>query len=53
MANSTRQDVLDMLKIAVKIPIRTEVQVFPLEEANQALQLLKQGKIQGAGVLMV
>ncbi len=53
VANSTRQDVLDMLEIAVKIPIRTEVQVFPLEEANQALQLLKQGKIQGAGVLMV
>jgi len=36
---------------AAEIPITPEVQEFKLEEANQALILLKQGKIQGAGVL--
>jgi len=53
IANSTRQDALDMLRVAADLPIRTEVQVFPLEEANRALQLLKQGKIRGAGVLEI
>ncbi len=53
VANSTRQDAIELLELAVKVPIHTEVQVFPLEEANQALQLLKGGAIQGAGVLSV
>jgi propanol-preferring alcohol dehydrogenase len=42
-----------LLKLAAEIPIRTEVQEFDLNEANRALMLLKQGKIQGAGVLKV
>ena len=51
VANSTRQDGIEFLKLAAEIPIRTEVEVFPLTEANRALQLLKAGHIRGAGVL--
>ncbi|MFQ6084169.1 MAG: zinc-dependent alcohol dehydrogenase family protein [Candidatus Aminicenantia bacterium] len=54
VANSTRQDVRDLLKLAGEIPLRTQVQVFPLEEANKALQLLKRSRIQAsAGVLEI
>lgn len=53
VANSTRQDVRDLLRLAVEIPIRTEVHAFPLEEANHALQLLKQSRFIGAGVLTI
>ena len=53
VANSTRQDVIDLLKLAAEIPIRTEVQTFPLEEANRALQHLKQSRLNGAAVLRV
>ena len=53
VANSTRKDGEELLKLAEEIPIRTQVSVFPLKEANQALQLLKQGKINGAGVLEI
>ncbi len=51
VANITRKDIQEFLPLAAKIPILPEVQEFNLEEANQALLLLKQGKIQGAGVL--
>jgi propanol-preferring alcohol dehydrogenase len=53
VANSTRQDAIDFLKVAAEIPVKTEVEVFPLEEANRALQLLKASKINGAGVLVM
>jgi propanol-preferring alcohol dehydrogenase len=53
VTNSTRKDGEELLKLAEEIPIRTQVSVFPLKEANQALQLLKQGKINGAGVLEI
>ena len=53
VANSTRQDVRDLLRLAVDIPIHTEIQSFPLEEANHALQLLKQSQLSGAGVLTI
>lgn len=53
VANSTRKDAEDLLRLAVEIQIHTEVQEFSLQEANRALLLLKQGKIQGAGVLIV
>jgi propanol-preferring alcohol dehydrogenase len=39
--------------LAAEIPIIPEVREFKLEEANDALILLKQGKIQGAGVLKI
>jgi len=53
VANITRSDARDFLPLAAEIPIIPEVQEFNLEEANRALILLKQGKIQGAGVLKI
>lgn len=53
VANATRQDGDELLRIAAEIPIRTTTQVFPLEEANKVLNLLKAGKISGAAVLRV
>ncbi|NOR14017.1 MAG: zinc-binding alcohol dehydrogenase family protein [Candidatus Aminicenantes bacterium] len=53
VANATRQDGNELLKIATEIPIKTTTQIFPLEEANQALQLLKDSKIDGAAVLKI
>ena len=51
VANIARKDAQDFLPLAAEIPIVPEVQEFRLEEANEALILLKQGKIQGAAVL--
>ena len=53
VANATREDAADFMSVAAEVPVRTEVEAFPLEEANRALQLLKDGKIRGAGVLLV
>jgi propanol-preferring alcohol dehydrogenase len=53
VANITRQDSLEFLPLAAEIPIIPEVQEFRLEEANEALILLKEGKIQGAAVLRI
>jgi propanol-preferring alcohol dehydrogenase len=53
VANATRQDGEDLLKIAAEIPIKTTIQTFPLEEANKVLQRLKEGKINGAAVLKI
>lgn len=49
----TRQDALEFLPLAAQIGIKPEVQEFPLERANDALLLLKQGRIHGAGVLTI
>jgi propanol-preferring alcohol dehydrogenase len=53
VANVTRKDVRDFLKIASEVPIRPEVQEFNLEEANKALLELKNRKIRGAKVLNI
>jgi propanol-preferring alcohol dehydrogenase len=53
VANLTRRDGLEFLALAPKILVKTEVQPFPLEDANQALDLLRQGRIQGAAVLNI
>jgi propanol-preferring alcohol dehydrogenase len=53
VANNTRQDGEDFLRVAVEIPIRTHVQSFPLAEANRALNALKNDAILGAAVLRV
>jgi len=53
VANITRKDAEDFLSLAAEIPIIPEVQEFELAGANQALLLLKQGRIQGSGVLRV
>lgn len=53
VANNTRQDGHDFLRVAAEIPIRTHVQIFPLGEANRALNALKNDAIPGAAVLKV
>ncbi len=53
VANVTRRDVREFLELAAKIPIKPEVQVYRLEEANRALRELKTQKIRGAKVLQV
>jgi len=53
VANVSRQDVSEFLNLAAEAGIRPEVQEYPLEDANQALLELKQGKIRGAKVLRV
>ncbi len=53
VANSTRQDAREFLELAAKVPIRTEVQTYPLEDINRALQDLKHSRIRGAGVVRI
>jgi len=53
VANVTRQDALEFLPLAAQIGIKPEVREFPFEQANEALLLLKQGKMHGAGVLRI
>ncbi|MCD6567593.1 MAG: zinc-dependent alcohol dehydrogenase family protein [Dehalococcoidia bacterium] len=51
VANVTRKDALEFLPLAAEIPIVPEIQEFSLEEANEALMILKEGRMRGAGVL--
>lgn len=51
VANVTRQDVTECLRLAARIPLQPRVTPYPLEQANEALLELKQGKIRGAKVL--
>jgi alcohol dehydrogenase, propanol-preferring len=51
VANLTRQDGNDFFKIAPRVPVRTTVEVFPLEQANEVLEKLRNGKVHGAAVL--
>lgn len=53
VANLTRRDGEEFLKLAVKIPVRTEVTAFPLSEANEALRALREGRHDGSIVLQV
>ena len=53
VANLTRQDGEEFLQIAPRVPVRTEVHPYPLGEANQALDDLAQGRIEGAAVLTI
>ena len=53
VANNTRRDGEEFLALAAEIPIRTRVQVFPLSEANRALNALKNDAIRGAAVLRI
>lgn len=53
VANITRRDIAEFLPLAAQIPIVPEVRAFPLEEANEALRLLKKGGYHGAGVLKI
>ena len=53
VANNTRQDGEDFLRVAAEIPIHTHVQIFGLGDANRALNALKNDAIPGAAVLRV
>ena len=53
VANVTRQDVREFLDLAAQAEIRPEFQEYDLEDANQALAEMKQGKIRGAKVLQI
>jgi alcohol dehydrogenase, propanol-preferring len=52
VANLTRQDGEEFLALAPQVPVRTEVQPFPLTGVNEALTRLRDGRIQGAAVLI-
>lgn len=53
VANVTRRDVRELLALAAEIPIRTEIEVLPLADANEALRRLEAGEVSGAAVLAV
>lgn len=53
VANLTRQDGEELLAIAPQVPVKTDIEVFPLEAANEALERLRRGQIQGAAVLKI
>jgi propanol-preferring alcohol dehydrogenase len=53
VANSTRQDAEELLRLAAEIPIHTDVELYPLDQANAVLQRLKRAEVQGAAVLQV
>ncbi|WP_414754578.1 zinc-dependent alcohol dehydrogenase family protein [Anabaena sp. CCY 9910] len=53
VANLTRQDGEEFLTIAPQIPIRTKINSFPLTQANEALDALRSGKIEGSAVLVM
>jgi propanol-preferring alcohol dehydrogenase len=52
VANLTRKDAADFLRIAPKAGVATHVTTYPLEDANTALADLRAGRIQGAAVLI-
>jgi propanol-preferring alcohol dehydrogenase len=52
VANLTRRDGAEFLALAPRIPVRTTVQTFPLASANEALARLREGRLQGAAVLV-
>jgi propanol-preferring alcohol dehydrogenase len=51
VANLTRRDAIEMLELAPRVPVRTTITVYPLEEANRALADLRAGAFTGAAVL--
>ncbi len=52
VANLTRRDGEEFLKLAPLVPVRTEIETFDLTQANEALARLREGKITGAAVLV-
>ena len=52
VANLTRRDAREFLELAPRVPVKTEVQTFPLTRCNEAMAQLRKGKIQGAAVLV-
>lgn len=52
VANLTRRDGLEFLRLATEIPIRAQIETYPLEQANQALRDLREGALEGSAVLV-
>jgi propanol-preferring alcohol dehydrogenase len=52
VANLTRRDGDEFLALAPRVPVRTTVETFALEDANEALARLRAGRVRGAAVLM-
>ena len=53
VANLTRRDGEEFLELAPRIPVRTEITPFPLEQANEALDAVRTGRVHGSAVLSV
>jgi propanol-preferring alcohol dehydrogenase len=53
VANLTRRDGEEFLALAPQVPVKTDVTTFPLEQAGQALEQLRDGKFVGAAVVTV
>jgi alcohol dehydrogenase, propanol-preferring len=53
VANLTRADAEEFLELAPRVPVRTQVETFPLEEANEALDRLRAGNLRGSAVLLL
>jgi propanol-preferring alcohol dehydrogenase len=53
VANVTKDDISEFLKLAAEAGIRPEIREFPLEEANKALMEVKKSKIRGAKILVM
>jgi propanol-preferring alcohol dehydrogenase len=51
VANSTRQDAEELLRVAAEIPVKTETEIFPLRAANRVLQMLKASQVRASAVL--
>jgi alcohol dehydrogenase, propanol-preferring len=52
VTNATRRDAAEFLLLAAEIPIQVTANSFPLQDANRVLQMLKDGKVDGAAVLV-
>jgi propanol-preferring alcohol dehydrogenase len=52
VANLTRRDGDELLALAPTVPVRAEVETFPLEQANEALERLRAGRLTGSAVLV-
>jgi propanol-preferring alcohol dehydrogenase len=53
VANLTRQDAEEFMALAPKLPVRTQIEVSPLAQANEALARLRAGEVRGAAVLRI
>jgi alcohol dehydrogenase, propanol-preferring len=53
VANLTRQDGEEFIALAPQVPVRTEVEAYPLEQANEALDAIRSGRLRAAAVLQV
>jgi len=53
VANLERRDGEELLEIAARVPVHTEVEVFPMDAANEALTRLREGRLEGAAVLEI